>query len=174
MNQCTEMRSVLDFFDVHFRAFNCTGFTLPILRVGHGEPRGSEHFKTKPRVSLPDEINGACSQRRCGESPRSKLQRVSSEDLRTPVLGQAVNQSAEVQSAMEFFATAHSFPEGCQAYKNEVYLLPTDLDEASQRTHREHSPSDVVGKVPVRSCRECHQKTADHQFVNKQWSRVSR
>ena len=55
---------------------------------------------------------------------------------------------AEVQSALEFFATAHSFPEGCQAYKNEVYLLPTDLDEASQRTHREHSPSDVVGKSP--------------------------
>ena len=62
--------------------------------------------------------------------------------------GQAVNQSAEVQSAMEFFATAHSFPEGCQAYKNEVYLLPTDLVEASQRTHREHSPSDVEGKSP--------------------------
>ena len=89
------------------------------------------------------------------------------------VLGQAVNQSAEVQSAMEFFATAHSFPEGCQAYKNEVYLLPTDLDEASQRTHREHSPSDVDWKVPVRSCRECHQVTADHQFVDKQLSRVS-
>ena len=86
--------------------------------------------------------------------------------------GQAVNQSAEVQSAMEFFATAHSFPEGCQAYKNEVYLVPTDLVEASQRTHREHSPSDVEGKVPVRSCRECHQETADHQFVDKQLSRV--
>ena len=83
---------------------------------------------------------------------------------------------------MDFFATAQSFcgrslqsvQEGCQAYKNEVYILPTDLDEASQRTHREHSPSDVVGKGPVRSCRECHQKTADHQFVDKQWSRVSR
>ena len=37
--------------------------------------------------------------------------RASSEDLRTPVLGQAVNQSAELQSALEFFATAHSFRE---------------------------------------------------------------
>ena len=82
--------------------------------------------------------------------------------------GQAVNQSAEVQSAMEFFATAHSFPEGCQAYKNEVYLLPTDLGEASQRTHREHFTNDVVVKVPVRSCRVYHQKSAVHQFVDRQ------
>ena len=47
----------------------------------------------------------------CGESPRSKLQRVSSEDLRTTVRRQAMNQSAEMRSAMEFFATAHSFRE---------------------------------------------------------------
>ena len=149
--------------------------------VDHGDPRGSEHFKTKPRVSWRDEIDFAVSeglegmevaQRRsshpqacnavgtvvvscvavlvltsCGilstwyrlcvlrppvpkckgrlhnahtgsmlpttlwESPRSKLQKVSSEDRRTPVLGQAVNQSAELWSALEFFATAHSFRE---------------------------------------------------------------
>ena len=36
------------------------------------------------------------------------------------------------------------------------------------------APNDVVGKVPVRSCRECHQKTAEHHFVNRQWSRVLR
>ena len=53
--------------------------------------------------------------------------------------------SVEVRSALEFFATAQSFREGCQAYKNEVYLLPTMLDEASQRTHREYSPNGVVG-----------------------------
>ena len=47
-------------------------------------------------------------QRRCGESPRAKLQRVSSEDCRTPVRGQAVEQSAEMRSALEFFATAQS------------------------------------------------------------------
>ena len=40
--------------------------------------------------------------------PRAKLQRVSSEDCRTPVCGQAVKQSAEMQSALEFFATALS------------------------------------------------------------------
>ena len=51
-------------------------------------------------------------------------------------------------------------------------FLTTELYEASQRTHREHSPNEVLGKVPVRSCRECHQKTADHLFVDKQWSRV--
>ena len=61
--------------------------------------------------------------------------------------------SAEVRSALEFFATAQSFREGCQAYKNEVYLLPTELDEVSQRTHREHSPNGVVGKVLVQSLR---------------------
>ena len=71
-------------------------------------------------------------------------------------------------SALEFFTTAHSGREGCQAYKNEVYLLPTELVEASQRTHREHSPNDVVVKVPVRSCRVCHQKSAEHQFVDRQ------
>ena len=42
------------------------------------------------------------------------------------------------------------------------------------RSHREHAPNDVVGKVPVRSCSECHQKTAEHHFVNRQWSRVLR
>ena len=42
--------------------------------------------------------------------------------------GQAVEQSAEFRSALEFFATAQSCREGCQAYKNEVYLLPTELD----------------------------------------------
>ena len=36
------------------------------------------------------------------------------------------------------------------------------------------APNDVVGKVPVRSCRECHQKTAEHQFVDRQWRRVPR
>ena len=60
--------------------------------------------------------------------PRANLQRVSSEDRRTPIRGQAVEQSAEMRSALEFFATGQSFREGCQAYKNEVYLLPTELD----------------------------------------------
>ena len=46
-----------------------------------------------------------------GKVPRSKLQRVSSEVRRTPDLGQAVNQSAEMRSALVFFATAHSFRE---------------------------------------------------------------
>ena len=66
-----------------------------------------------------------------------KFQRVSSEDCRTPVRGQAVKQCAEFQSAL-------------------------------------HAPNDVVEKVPVRSCRECHQKTTEHQFVDRQWSRVPR
>ena len=30
--------------------------------------------------------------------------------------------------ALEFFATTQSCCEGFQAYKNEVYLLPTELD----------------------------------------------
>ena len=42
---------------------------------------------------------GACSQRRCDETPRAKFQRVSSEDCRTPVRGQAVKQSSEFQSS---------------------------------------------------------------------------
>ena len=43
------------------------------------------------------------------ESPRAKFQRLSSEDCRTPVRGQAVDQSAEFRSALEFFATAQMF-----------------------------------------------------------------
>ena len=79
-----------------------------------------------------------------------------------------MNQCAEFRSALEFFATAYLFPDGCQDCKNEDYLLPTELNEASQRTHREHSSNEVVGKVPVRSCRESYQKTAEHQFVDRQ------
>ena len=47
---------------------------------------------------------GACSQRRCGESPVQSL-RVSSEDRRTTVRGQTVKQCTELQSALDFFAT---------------------------------------------------------------------
>ena len=57
----------------------------------------------------------ACSQSRCGESPRVKFQRMSSEDCRTPVPGQTVKQCSEMRSALEFFATAQST------------LLPTTL-----------------------------------------------
>ena len=55
-----------------------------------------------------DAVCLACSQRRCGESPHVKLQRVSSEDHRTPICGQAMKQSSEMRSALEFFATAQS------------------------------------------------------------------
>ena len=44
-----------------------------------------------------------------GNSSRAKLQRVSSGDRRTPVLLQTVNQSVEMRSAWEFFATAQMF-----------------------------------------------------------------
>ena len=52
-----------------------------------------------------------------------------SEDFRTPVLGQAVNQSAELRSALAFFATAHSFPErtlesvNCTGFEDVIALL---------------------------------------------------
>ena len=45
----------------------------------------------------------------CGESPRAKLQRVSSEDRRTTFRVQAVNQSTEMRSVLDFLATAQSF-----------------------------------------------------------------
>ena len=60
----------------------------------------------------------AFSQRRCGESPRVEFQRVSSEDCRTPICGQAVKQNAEMRSALEFFVTAHSFRERSQESVN--------------------------------------------------------
>ena len=39
-----------------------------------------------------------------------------------------MEQNAEMRSVLEFFATTQSYREGCQAYKDEVYLLPTELD----------------------------------------------
>ena len=60
--------------------------------------------------------------------PGANLQRVSSEDRRTPVRAHAVEQSAEMRFTLEFFATGQSFCESCQAYKNEVYLLQTEPD----------------------------------------------
>ena len=45
----------------------------------------------------------------CGEIPRAKLQRVSSEDCRTPFREQAANQSTVMRSVLDFFATAQSF-----------------------------------------------------------------
>ena len=47
-----------------------------------------------------------------GKVPVRSL-RVSSEDRRTPVRGQTVKQCAELLSALELFATAHSFREHC-------------------------------------------------------------
>ena len=61
-------------------------------------PRCGLRWSSSQLHSLP------CSQRRCGESPRVKFQRLSSEDCRTPVCGHASKQSAEFRSA--FFATA--------------------------------------------------------------------
>ena len=52
------------------------------------------------------------------KAPRANFQRVSSEDRRSPVRGQAVNQSAEMRSALEFFATAQSCREGCQFFSS--------------------------------------------------------
>ena len=92
----------------------CSGHPFPSLKVG---------FTARTQ--------GAFSQRRRVENPHVQLQRVSSEDCRTQVCGQAVKQSAGMRSAL-------------------------------------HAPIDVVGEVPVRSCREYHQKTTEHQFVDRQ------
>ena len=68
---------------------------------------------------------------------------------------QAVDQSTEMRSVLDFFATAQSlFP---------FFVLATETRE-SRESHgetrsTEHALNDVVGKVPVRSCRECHRKT---------------
>ena len=63
-----------------------------------------QHTRTKSTYCRQISIHSTEITPRCGESPRVKFQRVSSEDCSTPVRGQAVNQSAELRSA--FFATA--------------------------------------------------------------------
>ena len=98
----------------------------------------------------------------CGEVPSAKLQKVSSEDRRTTFRVQAVNQSTEMRSVLDFFATAQSlFP---------FFVLATEAHEDPNTSRQsresqgetrstEHALNGVVGKVPVRSCRECHRKT---------------
>ena len=53
---------------------------------------------TDSEAECRDAVCLACSHRRCGESPRVKFQRMSSEDCRTPVRGQTVKQNAKMRS----------------------------------------------------------------------------
>ena len=55
----------------------------------------SGHPFSSFKVGFTARTQGACSQRRCGESPSAK----SSEDRKTPVRGQAVKQNAEMRSS---------------------------------------------------------------------------
>ena len=54
---------------------------------------------------------------------------MSSEERSSPVRGQAVNQSAEMRSALEFFETAYSFPErslesvNCTGFEDTLNIL---------------------------------------------------
>ena len=83
--------------------------------------------------------------------------------LQTPVRGQAVNQRTVMRSVLHFFATAQSlFP---------FFVFATETSEGlntsrqSRECHRDETTelalNDVVGKVPLRSCRECHRKPND-------------
>ena len=114
--------------DLLFTAQSCTvssSITQRILHIGAAEAANSTSSCHELEVVVSGVSSSSVS---TSESPRANLQSVSSEDHRTPVRGQAVEQSPEMRSALEFFATAQSYREGCQAYKNEVYLLPTELD----------------------------------------------
>ena len=87
----------------------------------------------------------ACSQRRCGESPHVKLQRVSSENHRTQVRGQAVKQSSEIQSALEFFTTSQSCRERSLESVNRVTVIgfsgfPRFLDFSSSEKFKTSPP----------------------------------
>ena len=124
MNQSAELRSSLGFFaTAHlfpegYQPYKNEVYLLPTELDRHSAciPPGTDsecsgHPFPSLKVVFTARTQGAFSQRSCGESPRAKLQRVSSEDRRSPVLGQAVFQSAEMRSALEFFATAQSFRE---------------------------------------------------------------
>ena len=92
-----------------------------------------------------DAVCLACSQRRCGESPHVKLQRVSSENHRTQVRGQAVKQSSEIQSALEFFATSQSCCERSLESVNRVTVIvfsgfPGFLDFSSSEKFKTSPP----------------------------------
>ena len=86
-----------------------TGSMLPTTLLGKSPCEVAESVIRRPQnTSSWTGSGGECrdavcvkfSQQRCGESHRAKLQRVSSEDCRTPVRGQAVKQSAEMRSAL--------------------------------------------------------------------------
>ena len=114
--------------DLEDTAQSCTvssNFSQSLLRIGAAAAAELSSSCHELDVVVSGVSSSSVS---ASESPHANLQRVSSEDHRTPFRGQAVEQSAEMRSALEFFATAQSCREGCQAYKNEVYLLPTELD----------------------------------------------
>ena len=68
---------------------------------------------------------------------RAKLQRVSSEDRRPPFRGQAVKQSTEMRSVLDFIATAQSF---CGRSLQSVQL---------NGAHSSHSPSSLSCNLRV-------------------------
>ena len=100
VNHSAEVQSALEFFAT---AHSC--------RVLSGLQERSLPFADRARRGFAAHTQGAFSQRRCCESSRAKLQSVLSEVCRTPVCGQAVKQSAEMRSALVFFATAQLFRE---------------------------------------------------------------
>ena len=84
--------------EAEYRVFVCVG----VLRNSTQEQ--SLPIANRARLTVVKLHLSACSHRHCGESPRVKFQRVSSEDCSTPVRGLTVKQNAEIRSA--FFATA--------------------------------------------------------------------
>ena len=85
---------------------------------------------------------------------------------RTTDLGHAVNQSAEVQSALEFFATAHLFREGYQPYKNEVYLCR----QSSMRLHSAHTGSILPTKLWGKSSCEVAESVIRRPQITISWT----
>ena len=94
MKQSAEVQSAMEFF--------ATAHSFP---EGCHAYKNEVYFCRQISMRFTAHTQGAFSQRSCGESPGAKFLRVSA-DCRTPVRGQAVKQSAEMQTALEFFATA--------------------------------------------------------------------
>ena len=67
-------------------------------------------------------------------------------------------RSTERGSLFPFFVLATEAREGPNTSRQ-------SRESHGETRSTEHAPNDVVGKVTVRSCRECHRKTEGHQFL---------
>ena len=68
---------------------------------------------------------------------------------------------------LSFAYSGDPLPTHCST-KFTTVLRGQAVKQSAEFQSSSHAPIVIVEKVPMRICRECHQKTAEHQFVDRQ------